>query len=197
MGDLGLILGLGRSPGEGKGYPLQNSDLEITMDYVGLQRVRQDWVTFTFFHPQSTYFLLKFWALRSFARQRSQRVLALPPQAILSCCSWYCSIDQCYFNTVPPSLITGLWQEENFSRENKSTISLDVSLSELWEMVMDREAWRAVIHRVAKSRTQLSVWTELNWYHWAHCLIQLDFSDEGISVLIYILIQGFHLVVEE
>ena len=40
---------------------------------------------------------------------------------------------------------------------------MDVSLSELREMVMDREAWRAVIHGVAKSRTRLSDWTELNW----------------------------------
>ena len=42
------------------------------------------------------------------------------------------------------------------------TDSMDMSLSELRELVMDRDAWCAVIHRVTKSRTQLSNWTELN-----------------------------------
>ena len=42
------------------------------------------------------------------------------------------------------------------------TESTDVSLSELWEMVIDREAWRAAIHGVARSQTRLSDRTELN-----------------------------------
>ena len=54
------------------------------------------------------------------------------------------------------------------------TDSMDVSLSELRELVMDREPRHAAIHGVAKSRTRLSDWTELNWSHFT--LNKMDFA---------------------
>ena len=60
------------------------------------------------------------------------------------------------------------------------TDSMDMSLSELQQLVMDRETWRFAIHGVAKSWTRLSDWTELNWILWNHmCVFLLSFSPEG------------------
>ena len=83
---------------------------------------------------------------------------------------WVWVSSRSWWRTGKPGMLQSMGSQSWTSRISDWT---NVSLSEIRELVMDREAWRAAIHGVAKSRTWLSDWTELNWTNSRKNIIQM------------------------
>ena len=141
--------GLERSPGEGNGKPIKYSCLENSMG-------RESWQTIV-------HGVVKSWIWLSTAHTYTDYEL----QNFLGIVWNMFDFTPVQFSSVAqlcPTLVTPWTTARQAS----------MSISQLQELVLDKKAWRATVHGVAKSQTWLSLWTELNWSHYHHnCFIQL------------------------
>ena len=155
---------LSHSVREGNGTPLQYSCLENPMDggawwatVHGVSKSRTWLSDFTFTHWRRKWQPTPvFWPGESQGRG-----------SLVGCCLWQSPTRLKRLT----STSTRCWERlraggEGDDRGWDGIIDLmDIGLGGLQELVKDREAWHALVHGVAKSQTQLSDWTELNWIH--------------------------------